>query len=79
MSVSDPIADFLTAIRNAIRAKHRKVDAPATRIKTEIETIEKGDIPETEFKPPAGYHKGPLREVMFSEMNGGPGAPGGQE
>ncbi len=39
MSVSDPIADFLTAIRNAIRAKHRKVDAPATRIKTEIARV----------------------------------------
>src|SRR4029077_16887304 len=30
------------------------------RVRTEIETIEKGEIPEAEFKPPAGYHKGPL-------------------
>ena len=29
MSVSDPIADFLTGVRNAIGAKHRKVDVPA--------------------------------------------------
>jgi small subunit ribosomal protein S8 len=36
MAVSDPIADYLTAIRNAIRAKHRKVDVPASRLKTEI-------------------------------------------
>ena len=28
MAVSDPIADFLTAIRNAVRAKHRKLDVP---------------------------------------------------
>ena len=36
MAVSDPIADYLTSIRNAIRAKHRKVDVPASRLKTEI-------------------------------------------
>jgi len=33
---TDPIADFLTCIRNAGRAGHRKVDVPASRIKTEI-------------------------------------------
>jgi hypothetical protein len=52
------------------------------RTKTEIETIEKGDIPEAEFKPPAGYRKASLGEVMFSEMNGGPEghrAPSGEE
>jgi small subunit ribosomal protein S8 len=36
MSVSDPVADFLTCVRNAIGAKHRRVDVPASRIKTEI-------------------------------------------
>ena len=36
MSVSDPVADFLTGIRNAIRAKHRKVDVPASQLKAEI-------------------------------------------
>ena len=39
MSVSDPVADFLTAIRNAVRAKHRKVDMPASRLKTEIAKV----------------------------------------
>src|SRR5262252_279328 len=39
MSVSDPIADFLTGVRNAIRAKRRKVDLPATRFKTEIARV----------------------------------------
>ncbi len=33
---TDPIADFLTSIRNAGMAGHRKVDVPASRIKTEI-------------------------------------------
>jgi len=39
MPVTDPIADFLTGVRNAVRAKHRKVDVPATRLKTEIARV----------------------------------------
>src|SRR5206468_2951674 len=39
MSVSDPIADFLTGVRNAVRAKRRKVDVPATKYKTEIARV----------------------------------------
>jgi small subunit ribosomal protein S8 len=39
MAVSDPVADFLTGIRNAIRAKHRKLDVPASRLKTEIAKV----------------------------------------
>lgn len=36
MSVSDPVADLLTSIRNACKAKHKKVDVPASRLKGEI-------------------------------------------
>ena len=36
---SDPIADMLTRVRNAIRARHPKVDVPASRLKTEIARI----------------------------------------
>jgi len=39
MSVSDPVADFLTCVRNAIRAKHRKVDVNASRLKTELAKV----------------------------------------
>ena len=39
MSVSDPVADFLTCVRNAIRAKHRKVDVPASKLKTELARV----------------------------------------
>ena len=39
MSVSDPVADFLTCVRNAIRARHRKVDCPASKLKTEIAKV----------------------------------------
>ena len=37
--MSDPIADMLTRVRNAIRARHPKVDVPASRLKTEIARI----------------------------------------
>jgi small subunit ribosomal protein S8 len=36
MSVSDPIADLLTSIRNACKAKHKKVDVPASSLKAEV-------------------------------------------
>ncbi len=39
MAVSDPLADFLTCVRNAIRARHRKVDVSASRVKTELAKV----------------------------------------
>ena len=39
MAVSDPIADFLTCVRNGIRAKHRKVHVNASRMKTELAKV----------------------------------------
>jgi small subunit ribosomal protein S8 len=39
MAVSDPVADFLTGIRNAIGAKHRKVDVPSSRLKAQIAKV----------------------------------------
>ena len=39
MSVSDPIADMLTKIRNASAARHEKVDIMASRLKLEIVKI----------------------------------------
>jgi small subunit ribosomal protein S8 len=37
--ITDPIADMLTRIRNAIKARHAKVDVPGSRLKTEIARI----------------------------------------
>lgn len=39
MSMTDPIADYLTRIRNAIKAEHKKVDIPASNLKREITRI----------------------------------------
>lgn len=37
--VSDPIADMLTRIRNAMQARHAKVDVPGSKLKLEIARI----------------------------------------
>ncbi|MCQ2059301.1 MAG: 30S ribosomal protein S8 [Bacteroidaceae bacterium] len=44
--MTDPIADYLTRLRNAIQAKHRVVEIPASNLKKEITKIlfEKGYI-----------------------------------
>ena len=39
MSMTDPIADFLTRIRNAIQAGHKMVDIPASNVKKSIAHI----------------------------------------
>ena len=43
MSTTDPIADMLTRIRNALQARHPKVDVPASRLKTDIAKILKDE------------------------------------
>ena len=37
--MTDPIADYLTQIRNALQARHRYTDIPASRVKAEISKI----------------------------------------
>ena len=39
MSMTDPIADMLTRIRNACGSKHRRVDMPVSKMKTEVARI----------------------------------------
>jgi small subunit ribosomal protein S8 len=48
---TDPIADYLTRVRNAIRAKHRIVEIPASNIKKEITKVlyDKGFIQNYKF------------------------------
>ena len=37
--VSDPIADMLTRVRNALSARHPKVDVPSSKLKMEVARI----------------------------------------
>jgi small subunit ribosomal protein S8 len=43
MNISDPIADMLTRVRNASRARHTEVIVPASRTKREIARILKDE------------------------------------
>ena len=43
MTQSDPIADMLTRVRNALRARHQKVDVPASKMKMELARILKDE------------------------------------
>ncbi len=36
MVMTDPIADFLTRVRNTLKANHRRVDIPASKLKLQI-------------------------------------------
>lgn len=49
--MTDPIADYLTRLRNAIKANHRIVDIPASNIKKEITKVlhDKGYIQNYKF------------------------------
>lgn len=49
---SDPIADYLTRVRNAIKANHRIVEIPSSKIKKEITKVlyEKGYIQSYKFE-----------------------------
>ena len=51
MSMTDPLADMLTRIRNASTARHEKVDMPASKLKLEIARIlkEEGYIKNYKF------------------------------
>ena len=39
MNTTDPIADYLTRVRNAIRARHKRVDIPASNMKRALSKI----------------------------------------
>ena len=54
--ITDPIADYLTRVRNGIKANHRIVDVPASNIKKAITQVlfDKGYILNYKFDDAAG-------------------------
>ena len=58
MSLTDPVADLLTRIRNAVRSHHSKVDVPSSKLKQEIIRILKDE----------GY----IGDFKLNEENGRP-------
>jgi small subunit ribosomal protein S8 len=50
MSMTDPVADMLTRIRNACEAGHRRVDMPVSKLKVEIARLLKANHYVQDFK-----------------------------
>ena len=61
MSMTDPIADLLTRLRNGLMARHKTVDVPASKVKAEIARIlaEEGYL--TGYELVEDGHQGVLR------------------
>jgi small subunit ribosomal protein S8 len=60
MSMTDPIADFLTRIRNGIMAAHETVEIPSSKLKKELARIlrEQGYIESFEIREPTAGRAG---------------------
>jgi small subunit ribosomal protein S8 len=67
MSMTDPIADFLTRIRNAIQAAHESVEIPSSNLKREMARIlrEQGYIDSFEVVPPTEGRPGEVIRVAL--------------
>lgn len=67
MSMTDPIADFLTRIRNGIQAAHETVEIPASKLKLELARIlrEQGYISAYEVEAPNADHPGELIRISL--------------
>jgi small subunit ribosomal protein S8 len=64
MNLTDPVADFLTRIRNAHNARHQKMDVPASRLKAEIARILKEEGYISNVKPVEEEGKQVLRVYL---------------
>ena len=67
MSMTDPIADFLTRIRNGIHAQHDEVRIPSSKLKKELARIllEEGYIAGWDVEAPNADHPGELIRVQL--------------
>ena len=65
MSMTDPVADFLTRIRNAIRAAHEEVVIPSSKLKVEMARIlqEQGYIRSFETVEADADHPGEVLRI----------------
>lgn len=70
MSMTDPIADMLTRIRNAVASRHRRVDMPASKVKVEIARLLKESNFIQDYKVLARQEDGTLAPVSAGESNG---------
>jgi len=69
MSMSDPLADMLTRIRNAGKAKHKSVDIPGSQIKTSLAGVMKEEGFIRNFKFIKDSKQGILRVYLKYDKN----------
>ncbi len=70
MSMTDPIADLLTRVRNALIARHDRVDVPASKIKVAIVRIMKDEGFIKNFKVSKDNKQGMIRIFLkYSDRN----------
>lgn len=69
LSMTDPLADMLTRIRNASCARHEKVDVPGSKLKLEIARILKEEGYIKSFKFIKDNKQGVIRIVLKYEEN----------
>ena len=73
MSLTDPVADFLTRVRNAINARHQKVDVPLSKLKVEMARILKEEGYIANFKATEEEGRKVLRVYLkYSSDNSSP-------
>ena len=71
MSMTDPIADMLTRIRNACGSKHRRVDMPVSKVKTEIARILKENNFIQDYRVLETDNGRPILRVVLKYAQGG--------
>ncbi len=72
MNTTDPIADMLTRIRNAIRSRHQRVGIPSSRLKAEIARILKEEGYLSNYKVVEENRKKTLRIGLKYSASQGP-------
>ena len=74
MSMTDPIADMLTRIRNGIQAHHDRIELPTSKLKVEVARILKSEGFIANFKevPEDGKPSGTLRVYLKYSEDGEP-------
>jgi small subunit ribosomal protein S8 len=70
MSMTDPIADMLTRIRNAIMASYNTVDIPSSRLKVDIAKVLKSEGYIKNFKIISDNKQGIIRIYFRYDENG---------
>jgi small subunit ribosomal protein S8 len=67
MSMTDPIGDFLTRVRNGITAAHEEVEIPSSKLKREMARIlkEQGYIRDFEIEAPTPDRPGEIIRVSL--------------